>query len=361
MQHLLRLEADVGILPRTGLEVLDLDLVDHLHAAGGLARLRLVGREAAHEFLQFGDLVLGTRIRRGLTRLRFAGRQHVVVVVARVDLDGAEVQIGHVGTDLIQEMAVVRDDDDGGVALVQHVFQPADGVDVEVVGRFVEQQDVGAGEQRLRQQHAQLEARRDLAHGAVVLFGGDADAEQQLAGARLGVVAAHLAEPRFEFGGVQVVFFGSLRVHVDGVLLLHHAPHLDVPLHHHIEHPLIFVGKLVLPQPGHALAGVERDVAGSRLQLAGEDFHEGGFAAAVGADQAVAVAVAELDVDVLEQGFGGKLQGDAGSGEHGSVPGIREKPGILPPRGPRPGWRRIGRVQVLPWTAGWLAMGRSRK
>ncbi len=98
------------------------------------------------------------RLRRG---------RHVVVVVARIDLQRAVVHVGHVGADLVQEVAVVRDDDHGRVALVQHVFQPADGVDVEVVGRLVEQQDVGIREQRLRQQHAQLPARRDVAHRAV--------------------------------------------------------------------------------------------------------------------------------------------------------------------------------------------------
>jgi hypothetical protein len=50
------------------------------------------------------------------------------------------------------------------------VFQPADGGNVEVVGRLVEQQDLGVGKQRLDQQHAQLPARRDIAHRAVVLF-----------------------------------------------------------------------------------------------------------------------------------------------------------------------------------------------
>jgi len=43
------------------------------------------------------------------------------------------------------------DDDHGGIALVEYVFQPANGVDVEVVGRFVEQQDVRVGEQCLGQ------------------------------------------------------------------------------------------------------------------------------------------------------------------------------------------------------------------
>ncbi len=155
------------------------------------------------------------------------------------------------------------------------------------------------------------------------------DAQQQLAGARLGIVAAHFTEFGFQFGGVQIVFLAGLGVHVDGVAFLHHPPHVGVALHHHVQHALILIGELVLAQPGHALAGIERDIASRRFQLAGEDFHEGGFAAAVGPDQAIAVAVAKPDVDVFEQGFGPELQGDAGSGEHGEIPGMPKKQRIL--------------------------------
>ena len=50
-----------------------------------------------------------------------------------------------------EEVAIVGDDDHGAVALVEHALEPANGVDVEVVGGFVQQHDVGVGEQRLRQ------------------------------------------------------------------------------------------------------------------------------------------------------------------------------------------------------------------
>ena len=52
--------------------------------------------------------------------------------------------------------------------------------------------------------------------------------------------------------------------------------------------------------PGHALVRVDGHVAGGRFEHAGEDFHEGRLAGTVGADQAVAVALAELDADVVE-------------------------------------------------------------
>ncbi len=217
----------------------------------------------------------------------------------------------------------MRDDDHRAVAVVEHVLEPADGVDVEVVGRLVEQQDVGVGEQRLGEQHAQLPARGDLAHRAVVQLGGDAHAEQQLAGARLGGVAVVFADLALELGGVHVVVLGGVRVGVDRVALLDRRPQLLVAHHHHVEHAHVFIRELVLAQVGHALVRILGDVAGARVEDAAQDLHERRLAGAVGADQAVAVAVAELDGDVLEQGLGPELLGDVGCDEHGSVLKIR--------------------------------------
>jgi hypothetical protein len=61
--------------------------------------------------------------------------------------------------------------------------------------------------------------------------------------------------------------------------------------HHHVEHAHLLVGELVLLEVGHALAGIERDIAGGGFQHAGEYLHEGGLARAIGADQAVAIAL----------------------------------------------------------------------
>ena len=70
------------------------------------------------------------------------------------------------------------DDDHGGVTLIEHVFEPADGVDIQVIGRLVEQQNVRVGKQCLSQQHAQLPARRHFAHRAIVLVDRNTHAKQ---------------------------------------------------------------------------------------------------------------------------------------------------------------------------------------
>jgi hypothetical protein len=94
------------------------------------------------------------------------------------------------------------------------------------------------------------------------------------------------------------------------------GPHLGVAHHHHVQHAHVFVGELVLAQLAEALVHVQHHVAGRRFEVAAEDFHEGGLAAAVGADQAIAVAVTEFDGDIFKQRLGAELHRDVGSAEH---------------------------------------------
>ena len=257
----------------------------------------------------------------------------------------------------------MRDDDHRRVTLVQHLLQPADGVNVEVVGRFIEEQDVRVREQRLRQQHAQLPAGCDRAHRAIVLVHRNADAGQQFAGACLGSIAIVLGELRFEVGGLHVILVGRIRVRVDRVALGHRGPHLGVAHHHHVEHAHLFIRELVLAQLAESLVHVQHHVARRGLEVAAEDLHEGRLAAAVGADQTVAIAIAELDRNVFKQRLGAELHRDIGGGQQkrpldtragndktrsdrraAAVPGRQDgKPAILPlVRGQACGFAVIG-------------------
>ncbi len=210
----------------------------------------------------------------------------------------------------------MRNDDHGRIALIEHVFEPADRIDVEVVGRLIQQQHVGVGKQRLREQHAQLPAGCDPAHGAVVLVDRNADTEQQFARAGLGGVTVVFGKARFQVSRAHIVVVGGFRVRVDRVALRHRLPHLGVPHHHHVQHAHFLVAELVLLELAQTHVGLEHHGAARGLQIAAEDLHEGRLAAAVRADQAVAVAFAELDGDVFEQGLGPELHGDIGGRQH---------------------------------------------
>ncbi|MNE05534.1 hypothetical protein D3C80_981000 [compost metagenome] len=87
---------------------------------------------------------------------------------------------------------------------------------------------------------------------------------------------------------------------------------------HGVDHGEFFVGELILAQLAQAYVRLEHDLAGGRFQVVAEDFHEGRLAATVGADKAVAVAVAKLDRNVFEQGLGTELHGDVSGGDQKS-------------------------------------------
>ena len=60
----------------------------------------------------------------------------------------------HAGDRLVEQVEVVTDHKQGTLVVAQEVQQPRLRVDVEVVGRFVEQQHVAPREQDARQFHA---------------------------------------------------------------------------------------------------------------------------------------------------------------------------------------------------------------
>ena len=65
--------------------------------------------------------------------------------------------------DIVEEVAVVGDGDDGALVLLEMLFEPVDTLGVEVVGGLVEQQHVGLLQQQAAQGHTTaLTARKCL-------------------------------------------------------------------------------------------------------------------------------------------------------------------------------------------------------
>ncbi len=86
------------------------------------------------------------------------------VIVSDIDLDFAIIDIRHMSADLVQEMAVMGDDDHCVLEAGEKILQPGDGLQVELVGGFVQKQDIRVAEQGLGQQHPHLVAAVKLLH-----------------------------------------------------------------------------------------------------------------------------------------------------------------------------------------------------
>jgi hypothetical protein len=132
-----------GALDGDGLEALDLLLLRL-----GPRRHRGLGAEAVDELLQVGDLALlvleGGRLLL-LARLLLAD---VVVVVAGVAVERPAAELEDPGAERVQEGAVVRDDDEAAGVARQVVLEPEERLEVEVVGRLVEQEQRGLATRR---------------------------------------------------------------------------------------------------------------------------------------------------------------------------------------------------------------------
>ena len=109
---------------------------------------------------------------------------------------GAALEVQDVIGDRLEERAVVRDEEDGGVETAQVPLQPQRGLEVQVVGGLVEEQQVGRGGELARQRHAAALAaaqgrERAAARGVRV----EAESVQDRVHPRRGPVAALVLEP----------------------------------------------------------------------------------------------------------------------------------------------------------------------
>ena len=88
----------------------------------------------------------------------------VVLVIPTIGVDGSVVHFHHDVAHAVQEIPVVRNHQQGAARTAQIPLQELDGVDVQVVGGLVHDQEIGLAGQQLRQRHPFHLAARKLLH-----------------------------------------------------------------------------------------------------------------------------------------------------------------------------------------------------
>ncbi len=310
------LEAQHRRAARAGHQLLHLDALDLLEPALGLGGLGVLRPEALHEGPLAGDLLQGPLVA-GL--LLLADGRLVPLerrVAAGVERDGPVVDVQGVGGDVVQEALVVGDHHRAAGVGVQELLQPADGQDVQVVGRLVQQQQIGPAHQHLGQQHAQLEPARQRAQRLAVRRHRDAQALQHRAGPGLQRVTIVGSDAVLEIGDPDRIGMGFGRQ--PALLGQRPGDHL-VPAHRQVQDDLGVVQEAVLAQHPHPRALGQQHLAGAGLLVTGQDAQERRLARAVGAHQPVTAAGVQLKRHPLEQGAGPVGLGDARGGKQGRV------------------------------------------
>ena len=173
-----------------------LQLLDLLQLRLRLARLRRLVAEPLDEALEPREL-LGLALRR-LRLVQVARRLLAPPDVPRAgEVDRlAALELEHRRRHRLEEPAVVRDEDHAGVDRLQHLLEPLERLDVEVVRRLVEQQQVRLRRERARERRPRQLAAGERAQRAVEVVIGEAEAAHDGRGAVAPVVAAGVLEPR---------------------------------------------------------------------------------------------------------------------------------------------------------------------
>ena len=153
---------------------------------------RWTPRAARRWRLRPRELLVGDAVRPvgGLAELLAA----VLLVGLEVALEPRHLRVAlegeHVGADAVQEPAIVGDDHGAAGEVEQRLLERAQRVDVEVVGRLVEQQQVAAGLQQLGEVHAVALAAGE--HADLALLVGALEVEAAHVRARVHLAVADL-------------------------------------------------------------------------------------------------------------------------------------------------------------------------
>ena len=166
------------------------------------------------------------------------------------------------GGDVVDEKTVVGDKEDGAVIGVEGIFERLQRIDVEVVGRFVEDEEVGFGGHHLCKEQAAFFASRERLDEFVLFWHIEQKSRQKAA------------------------FVDGIAVDVDVVAVAQG-----------IVDGFGFVESLsVLGEVGNMGIFADDDLSGVGIAAFGQNFEQGRFAASVGANDGAIVVFAQLEV-----------------------------------------------------------------
>ena len=168
-----------------------------------------------------------------------------------------EVDIHGLCRDGVEEVTVVAHHEHGLFHVAEIFLQPHHGVEVEVVGRLVEEQVVGMSEESFCQHYAHLFVVRQFAHHLVVHVVLDAEVGQHLVGVAFGVPSVHLSKLVFEFCHFDAVFLVEVGFHIESLALFHVLPKGLVSHEHGVSHAVLVIFEVVLFEHREAFAGSE--------------------------------------------------------------------------------------------------------
>jgi hypothetical protein len=214
------------------------------------------------------------------------------VVAAGIDCQLLHLQMHDLAHDLVEEVAVVADEQHGVRIALEEILQPQGRLEVEMVRGLVQQQQVGLAEEDGGECHAHAPAAGEVAAGALLLLGVEAEAVQDRRGARGGAVGLDVGEPCMDVGDA---------VRIGGMLGLGQQGGALAVGHQDGVYQALRPRRGLLRHHADASAVGQRDIAGIGMQLARDQLQQRRLAGAVAADQPGMVPGRQCQVGAVQQ------------------------------------------------------------
>jgi hypothetical protein len=207
----------------------------------------------------------------GLEGFGFTDQEGIVIAIPVAQV--AAVEFDDAGGEAAEEGAVMGDEEEGPAIAQEKGFQPGDGIEVEMVGRFIEEDDIGGAEEGMGEKDP---ATGTPGEGGELGFGVELKSGEDL--------------PGFES------LAGIIGILVSGA--------------DDIQCMAVEVAWDLLGEAGDTDFRCPDDLAGIRFGFAGQDAEHGAFPRAVDAKQADAVTPLDVQFHIIEQRFTPEAEAD---------------------------------------------------
>ena len=235
-------------------------------------------------------------------RLAFVGfvfEAEVIGVVAGPLVEFAVCDFVNLFDDFVHELAVMGDEEDGAGIVFEIVLEPEEGDEVEVVGRFVEHEEVGLHHEEAREVGAHDPAAAEFARGAVEVGATVAQTGEHAFGLCIDLRVGE----RFVFGvGLEVVGAVDVSFGFEFAEACFEGGDFAGASGGNIEHGFVTNGFGLLREEADHGPGVALDGAGVGFVAFEDEGEEGAFAGAVGSDESDAFPVVDLHAGFFEEG-----------------------------------------------------------
>lgn len=183
----------------------------------------------------------------------------------------------------------------------QKVGQLGNGFCIEVVGWFIEQEDVWIVEQGLCQEYFYFFFIVEVFYLVVVEGFVYVQVVKQFGCIVFGILVVYFFKFVFQFSGQQAIGFCGFGVYVDGIFVYYDVVYFLVAYDNGIEYLFFFVFKVVLFQNSYMVVWFDVYIVLVGSDFFGEDFQESGFVGVIGIDDIVVVVMGEFEVDFIKK------------------------------------------------------------